>query len=337
MEGKDMRMRRLLAWLLVLVMCFMLTACGKKPQEETPAQTDNTQQTTNQGTEQVGNATPLLYRVTDNDGNVIWLFGSIHVGREDYYPLPAYVQEAFEDAASLAVEADIVAFEKDLGLQIKALTPLAYMDGSRIKDHIPLETYEKAVDIFTEYGSYVSVLDMYCPAMWSSMIDSLLIGEWGGDVNLGLDKYLIEKAYETEKEILEIESVQFQYQMLADFSDDIQLMMLEGSIASYENKEDSVADLKEMMDLWALGDENAFAAYLNAPAEDLTEEETAIYEEYTKIMLTDRNLHMADYAEQALLGGKSTFICVGAAHIVGEGALVQLLAQRGYTVECVTQ
>jgi uncharacterized protein YbaP (TraB family) len=45
---------------------------------------------------------------------------------------------------------------------------------------------------------------------------------------------------------------------------------------------------------------------------------------------------MADYAEEALKSGKEIFICVGAAHVVGEGAVADLLAQRGYTVELVT-
>ena len=44
---------------------------------------------------------------------------------------------------------------------------------------------------------------------------------------------------------------------------------------------------------------------------------------------------MTDFAEDALASGKEVFICVGAAHIVGDGAMAQLLAQRGYTVTLV--
>lgn len=60
---------------------------------------------------------PLLYKVTDGDGNVIWLFGSIHVGRDDYYPLPEYVLDAYEGSDALAVELDAVAFENDMTAQ----------------------------------------------------------------------------------------------------------------------------------------------------------------------------------------------------------------------------
>ena len=46
-------------------------------------------------------------------------------------------------------------------------------------------------------------------------------------------------------------------------------------------------------------------------------------------------IQMTDFAEKALKDGDSVFICVGTAHIVGEGAMVDLLRDRGYTVEIV--
>lgn len=61
-----------------------------------------------------------------------------------------------------------------------------------------------------------------------------------------------------------------------------------------------------------------------------------MYVEYNDAMMVQRNLAMADYAEEALASGKEVFICVGAAHVVGEGAMADLLAQRGYTVERIT-
>ena len=42
---------------------------------------------------------------------------------------------------------------------------------------------------------------------------------------------------------------------------------------------------------------------------------------------------MADTAEDYLARGGTGFFVVGAAHIIGEGACAELLAQRGYSVE----
>jgi len=96
-------------------------------------------------------------------------------------------------------------------------------------------------------------------------------------------------------------------------------------------------DLNQLMDLWASGDEQAFAAYLASEDDDLTAEELPLYEEHNDAMIVRRNQSMTDYAENALKSGKEVFICVGAAHVVGNGAMAQLLAQRGYTVELITQ
>ena len=52
------------------------------------------------------------------------------------------------------------------------------------------------------------------------------------------------------------------------------------------------------MDLWASGDEKAFAEYLNTTDDTITEEEKQAYERYNQAMALDRNLNMADYAEE---------------------------------------
>lgn len=348
-----MKIKRLSALLLTLVMCFVLVSCKRNTNvssTQTPAQiTENPEATTeitqrpttpkpSQSTQtpeasQSVTSTPLLYRVTAENGNIMWLFGSIHVGKESYYPLPDYVQNAFEGSESLAVELDILAFEKDVKLQMSALSKTIYMDGSTIEDHIPKELYEKAVKILKEYKYYSKFLDMYTPALWGSMIDSFLLTEFGVDSDLGVDRHLIKIAYEKKKEIIEIESAEFQYKMLADFDDDVQYMILASSVESYENKEKSSAAIDKMMDLWASGNENAFIEYLK----DSDRPETEAEEKYNQVVVRDRNIVMADFAEEVLLSGKEVFVCVGAAHIVGEGAVAEILSQRGYSVECITK
>ena len=57
-----------------------------------------------------------------------------------------------------------------------------------------------------------------------------------------------------------------------------------------------------------------------------------MYREYEKIMFDDRNLNMADKAEEYLKTGKTTFYIVGAGHMVGETGIIKLLRDRGYTV-----
>jgi len=360
-------MKKITALMLTLLMCFMLCACsdgGSKggalfdkattenvtPEESTSENTtsENTtsENTTSENTTaptepsidvpptETQGATPILYKVSDADGDVVWLFGSVHVGREEFYPLPDYVMNAYSSSEALAVEANILTAQDDTASLIDAMKPLIYVDGTTIKDHVSEETYTAAVDALTQIGMYSSMLDYYCPAMWSNLIDTAIISELDVDATLGIDMYFLSLATEEGKEIREIESIAFQYSMLGGFSDELQEALLASSVEWVNKPEVYGQELDKLMDIWASGDEKAFEESLSAS----TEEEgipTDLQEEYYTAMYSDRNNNMTDYAVDALESGDEIFICVGAAHIIGEDAIADNLRELGYTVELV--
>lgn len=320
--------------IITLVFCFSICGCNNAAKKST-VKTKYTISQTNKKNQ--SECSPLLYKVTDDEGNAIWLFGSIHIGTDDYYPLPDYVNDAYDDSEILAVECDIVEMEKDTQAQIDALMHMVYRDGTKIDDHIPKKLYEDAKDIIDELDNYVSAYDNYYPVLWSNLIDSLLAEKLGGDGELGIDRHFLERAKDDDKTIDEIESVDFQYEMMSNFSEELQILLLESSIESYEDIDETKKELKELLALWASGNEKEFIKYLSEEDEDLAKDEEELYEEYREAVLTDRNLLMADYAEDVLDSGDEVFICVGAAHVIGEGALTELLTERGYTVTIITE
>lgn len=328
-----MKFKHLFTWLLIFIMCFTLISCDNSDDTTLNTQTPAPTAT---AVPPVGSARPLLYKVSNKNGSVIWLFGSIHAGRESYYRLPDYVMEPFYDSDCLAVEADIIAFESDFSMQTEALKYLIYRDGSTIKNHISDKLYDEAVHIMVMMGSYTPLLDNYCPAFWSTMIDSMQIDEDVAKAELGVDRYLLKHAKDSGKKIVEIESAKSQYKMLAGFSNELQEYLLAQSVASYNSNEDDL-ELVRLMDIWASGDEQALIEYIETDTGDIPEEERVLYDEYYKAMYTDRNIYMADYAQTALNTRNKVFICVGAAHVVGEGSITQILAQRGYTVELIIE
>ena len=154
-------------------------------------------------------------------------FGSIHVGEEYFYPLPDYVLDAYESSDALAVEFDIVSFEKDIDAQIEALQQMVYTDGTTITDHISEELYNDAKAVLKDLNIYSSALDYYVPSMWSSFIDSGMISQMGVDTSLGIDMYFLNRAHEENKTILDVESAAFQYGMMAGYSEELQVLLLE--------------------------------------------------------------------------------------------------------------
>lgn len=359
-------MKKLAALLLAVLMCFTLCACSSEKSDDVSEGTTlsdiGSQETTEPlTTEQTpmddetlttDNATlpsdpvvvdppvsgsegitPILYKVSDSEGNVIWLFGSIHVGKEEFYPLPDYVMNAYNSSDVIAVEANILGFEEDTMALVNAMKPLIYTDGTTIKDHVSEQTYSTAVDALTELGLYNAMLDYYRPVMWWNLIESAIILETGVDATLGIDMHFLSLATDEGKEIDEIESVAYQYSILGSFSPELQEELLESVLVYIDESELYAQELNELMDLWAEGDEKAIGDYLSSSDEQSVSEE--IYEEYNTAMIDERNKTMTDYAVDALASGEEVFICVGAAHVIGEGAIADNLREKGYTVEVV--
>ena len=279
-------------------------------------------------------SSPLLYKAIDGDGDAVWLFGSIHVGTDDMYPLPTYVTDAFDQADGLAVECDIVAAESDVIGLTNAMMKMAYADGSTIQDHIDPDLYADAAAILDANGIPADNLNSFTPSFWSTMIDSFAFLEYGMDAEKGIDTYLLKLAKNEKRDIYEIESVESQYAMLGGFSEDLQILLLEGSVESYGDPagEDM---LYELASVWARGDEQGLVDLLTDETTGMTAEEMVLYEEYNAAMMTDRNALMTDFAENALIDGNELFICVGAAHVVGDDGIAQQLRDRGYQVEIV--
>ncbi len=314
-------MKKLLALLLTLITCFSL-GC-EKDDAPTPSPSPTP----------IG-STPLLYKVTDTDGDFIWLFGSIHVGRVDYYPLPDYVMNALENSDALAVEADIISFEKDVSAQTEALSQLLYSDGTTIEEHIDEQLYLDAVEILDEIG-YTTLYDYYCPSLWTNLIDNILYEKLKIDGELGVDRHLLKYAKKNDIKIYEIESAEFQYGMLANFSPELQEILLKESVQNFAKPEKAKKELNELIDLWYKGDEKALIEAVKPDFTDVTEEEIALADEYVTKMLTDRNMGMTDFAVDALEKGEEIFICVGTAHVIGEDSITDLLKEKGYKVEIV--
>ena len=334
-------MKKFLSWILILVLCLSMAACASS--DETQA--DHTvQNTAPAATEQEGSGAtvpveypegPILYQVTDSEGHVAWLFGSIHVGREDYYPLPDYVMNAFDGSDALAVESNVVAIETNQAAATQLVMGMMYKDGTTVKNHIPAALYDRCVAILQAENIYMPALDMFHVFLWSSLIQELATKKLSGDMMLGVDRHLMDKATTAGKPILEVENMEEHYYFYGKLSDEVMTMALENTVEMYEDPEEADAELIEMMDLWASGDEQAFEDYLASEDDDMTAEEQKLYAEYKQVLVSDRNLSMADWTENALASGDEVFIVVGAAHVIGEGALVDLLTQRGYTVERV--
>ena len=278
--------------------------------------------------------TPAVWKVADEDGNYIYMMGSIHAADEAVDNMPDYFENAFEECNALAVEADISTASTDMAQAIEVAKSLMYTDGTTIEDHISADTYKAAVNLLKSYNMYTELYDYYMPIMWTSLIDNIIMSQIGLDANYGVDMVLINRAKEENKKVLEVESVEFQLELMMNFSDELQELMLESYVADGALDE-QIESLNDLYDKWKKGkitEEDA----IDEVDESMTDEEKALLEEYNKAMLYDRNEGMANKAEKYMQSGNTVMFVVGAAHFQGDKGILKLMEDKGCTVTQLT-
>ena len=292
-------------------------------------------------------ASPLFYHVTGEDGQEMWLLGTIHIGDARTSYLPQEIYDAFDAADALAVEFNSEAFDEEMENDEEFADEVSsyyfYDDGTTAKDHVEDEELYRYAEMYLKAtGNYHMNAPYMKVSLWSNSIDNYFVRQsYGLSSTQGVDNQLIWRAQDQEKEILDVESGLFQTQMLTGFSEGLQEMLLAESV--YADPYEYVLGTWELFEMWCAGDEATLIAYLNDEGDEettddaeLTEEEQGYIDEYNNAMGTDRNDDMHDVAVSYLESGKVVFYAVGLAHLLAEDGLVNTLRDAGYTVELVT-
>ena len=267
--------------------------------------------------------TPAMWKVTSSDGDYMYMMGSIHLADESVNHMPDYFEEIYAECDALAVEVNVNAAIEDMSSTATSMIyDMMYTDGTTIKDHISEDTYNKAVELLKENNLYNSAWDYCMPCMWVLLIESVTCEESGFDVNYGVDTVLIERAESDSKEVLEVESFEMQMELLTGLSDELQELMLE-SYLEESTIEAQSESLEQLYEKWKSG---------TITAEDVLEET----DEYNNDMVDERNIGMADKAEEYIKSDDTVLMVVGAAHFYGESGVLQLMEDRGYTVTQIT-
>ena len=282
-------------------------------------------------------ATPLLYRVTGDNGQQMYLMGTIHVGDRRTAFLPDEVYDSLEQSDALAVEADVATLEQqmqtdmDFAIQLAALYINA--GGTATKDLLSEDTYNKAVKLLKASGGYTSGMEYMKPYMWCNTIENfyMTLGQLSSDK--GMDMRLLELANEQGMQILEVESALEQMEMVMNFSPELQILLLEDAL-EYSAAE-YCEQVQSLYEMWCAGDEAALREYLDEESGAFTDAEKALYQEYLDGMIIQRNEDMLDVAVSYLESGETVFYAVGLAHLLQENGLVDTLREAGYRVEQV--
>lgn len=264
----------------------------------------------------------FLWEITSVN-NRAYLYGTVHAGKAEWFPLPAEVEKAFVDSKVLVVEADIT----DTEAMSKYGNTMTYTRPDTLKDHVPAADYERFRKLLPRYRFTEGDVAQVKPFLAVSL---LVFAEWAREgllVGNGVEQYLIKKARAEAKQVKEIEGIDMQMRLMDSLTEEEQRDIFTGTVSALESGL-SGEQIKALVKAWQAGDPDALlgvARAYNAQVKGAAEfEEKFIWSRHAD-MLKKIDGYLADT-------GNRHFIAVGSLHLAGPRGLIELLRKRGYVV-----
>lgn len=270
----------------------------------------------------------LFFEVSDGE-NELYLFGSIHLGCEEMYPLPDKVYDAFDRSDILVLELDIFSLRAQFEIAVEMLSLIMYQDGKLMTDIVPEPLFSEVSEIiYREQGIPPAVLKQYTPYYAASLLGNIVYERVGLAVPYGVEYHFFERAW--EKEIIPLEFIEEQLIFFEMLCDEAQVLYLESALQGMDEAEEEVMML---LQIWKDGDVEALAALR---AEQFRDMDADLFRDYYKEMTDNRDARMANRIEELLDDcGNRYFVIVGALHLAGENSIVDLLKRKGYSVRVI--
>jgi uncharacterized protein YbaP (TraB family) len=255
--------------------------------------------------------------------NRAYLFGTVHAGKKEWYPLPAAVEEAFNDSKVLVVEADVT----DIASMAKTAPAMTYQPPDNLRNHVSAEQYERFRKLLPRYSIPEAALAQMKPFMAVSV---LVFSEWarlGYLPAYGIDAYLIKKAKADLKPVVEIEGVEAQVKLMDSLTDADHREVFDGTLKALEMGLTG-EQITGMVNAWQSGDPALMLEIARRYNENI--EGARAFEEK---FVWSRHPEMLRKIEGYLDDSKERhFIAVGSLHLAGPRGLVEMLRKHGYIV-----
>lgn len=267
-------------------------------------------------------AKPFLWDLT-KDGKTMTLFGSLHVGKPDFYPLPEAVIKRFEEATVLAVEADVTLPETTQACLKLAVTDEKLEDLLSGDDFAALSGYVKAAAI---PDSTINKRKLW-------MVNLALVGaelnQLGVDFGRGLDVTFLREAKLSKKRVVEVEGGAQQCGALAAATNAETTAALTRFLAAVrQNRMEKRLD--QMVTAYRAGDGESLNKVVNEEFGDSKEGMMA-----KQRVFDNRHPPMAERIDSFFKSPERHFAVIGVGHMFGDNNLLDALTKRGITVKRV--
>lgn len=237
----------------------------------------------------------------------ITLFGTMHIAKPSFYPLPKAVLEALKKADALAVELDMTDEE------IKNQTMQLMMASAMSKNTQPLTEKQKQ-----QVKAVLGTAPALAGEPWFLAIAiSLHRAEKLGFTEVGIDETLINMAKMKGKPVISLETPSEQIDVFRSIPHSEAIQLFDNAVS------DHFADELRMTEaLW----ENCDHQITETLHKAMQTETPILY----KMINSDRNQKIAERIIRQTEHTPNLFIAIGAMHVCGETSVTEHLIQHGF-------
>jgi uncharacterized protein YbaP (TraB family) len=265
----------------------------------------------------------LLYEASF-EKNLVYVFGTIHVGKAEFYPLNMTTIRALTRSAFLVVEADT----RDQAAVAKTIAELATLPPSSSLDrYVTPIVMNKVTRLLKKYQFPRERAVQMKPWMLASTLAALEAKHSGYDPGWATEAFLLGVAGALKKPVIEMEGLSLQFEIHNQLTAEEQLAFLEETIDEIE-KGSVEGRITTLAEAWA----RASAVDLEKARQEMRQDKSSYGKFFNTKMLDERNVTMAAHIDDYLHSGKPHFVAVGVLHLVGEKNIVDLLKRHGYLV-----
>jgi len=232
------------------------------------------------------------------------------------------MERAFQATETLALEFDLED-AMDLGSQLAIFQKAFMRNDTTLSDLLSDEDYQIVKNYFSELGIPLFLLERIKPLFLTVFSSSDLFGS-----NINMDNVksyeleLMEKAKMSGKEIVGLESMEYQMSIFDSIPYTYQADMLVSSIRESEGDNNTLDTLVH------------YYLLQNLPMLDILINQDSSINTYRDILIDNRNKNWIPVMED-LMKEEPVFFAIGAGHLGGDFGIIPLLRKSGYELKAI--
>ncbi|MGY6562933.1 MAG: TraB/GumN family protein [Luteibaculaceae bacterium] len=263
-----------------------------------------------------GQDNSLLWKITGNGlEQPSYVFGTMHILCSNEIAEKPALKSAFEESSTLVMELNPTNPEVMQSMQQLALNPgmqNVYKDLDP-EDFNLVDAYLKE-----KFGAGLAQLGILKPFMLTSMVT---LGFLPCTEHFSLEGYFATMAAESEMKIVDLETAALQMSLFDEIPLEVQIKEIVRTLKDGNGKK----EMDEMITVYNTGNITNLYKLVN---------DNGMMADFKTALLDNRNVAWIPQLEGFFKQG-STFVAVGAGHLPGKKGVLELLKEKGYTVEVV--